>query len=93
MWINHKLVDFSNAAKMHRVTPGCMSNEEEADEARDVVEAEGIMGSSNEESLPQEGMAHEHSGTNPLTYSSYRIIFTQHDISRDVISNLHLYSR
>ncbi|PBC34806.1 Protein slit [Apis cerana cerana] len=61
MWINHKLVDFSNAAKMHRVTPGCMSNEEEADEARDVVEAEGIMGSSNEESLPQEGMAHEHS--------------------------------
>lgn len=69
MWINHKLVDFSNAAKMHRVTPGCMSNEEEADEARDVVEAEGIMGSSNEESLPQEGMAHEHSGTNPPTYS------------------------
>lgn len=39
-----------------------MSNEEEADEARDVVEAEGIMGSSNEESLPQEGMDHEHSG-------------------------------
>lgn len=70
MWINHKLVDFSNAAKMHRVTPGCMSNEEEADEARDVVEAEGIMGSSNEESLPQEGMTHEHSGTNPPTYSS-----------------------
>ncbi|XP_043587726.1 protein slit isoform X1 [Bombus pyrosoma] len=62
MWINHKLVDFSNAAKMHRVTPGCMSNEEEADEARDVMEAEGIMGgSSNEESMPQENMAHEHS--------------------------------
>ena len=64
MWINHKLVDFSNAAKMHRVTPGCTSNEEEADEARDVVEAEGIMGSgSNEEPIPQENMAHEHSGT------------------------------
>lgn len=40
-----------------------MSNEEEADEARDVMEAEGIMGgSSNEESMPQENMANEHSG-------------------------------
>lgn len=64
MWINHKLVDFSNAAKMHRVSPGCLSNEEEADEARDVVEAEGIMASSgsNEESMLQQNMAHEHSG-------------------------------
>lgn len=63
MWINHKLVDFSNAAKMHRVTPGCVLNEEEADEARDVIEAEGIMsGGSNEELMPQESMDHEHSG-------------------------------
>ncbi|XP_047346786.1 protein slit isoform X5 [Vespa velutina] len=54
MWINHKLVDFSNAAKRHRVTPGCASNEEEADEARDVIEAEGIAVGSNEDTLPQE---------------------------------------
>lgn len=41
-----------------------MSNEEEADEARDVVEAEGIMVNigSNEDSMAQENMAHEHSG-------------------------------
>lgn len=65
MWINHKLVDFSNAAKMHRVTPGCMSNEEEADEARD-VETEGLMNSgSNEEPMPQESMGREHSGVYP----------------------------
>lgn len=32
MWINHKLVDFSNAAKRIRVTPGAFG-EEEADEA------------------------------------------------------------
>lgn len=63
MWINHKLVDFSNAAKMHRVTPGCATSDEEADEARDVVEAEGINNSgSNEESMPQEHMPREHSG-------------------------------
>ncbi|XP_032672289.1 protein slit isoform X1 [Odontomachus brunneus] len=62
MWINHKLVDFSNAAKMHRVTPGCTSSEEEADEARDIVEAEGINNSgSNEESMPQEHVPREHS--------------------------------
>lgn len=56
-----------------------MSNEEEADEARDVVEAEGIMGSSNEESLPQEGMDHEHSGM-LIQYSSNNI--------RDTISSI-----
>ncbi|XP_076624299.1 slit guidance ligand isoform X1 [Colletes latitarsis] len=62
MWINHKLVDFSNAAKMHRVTPGCMSNDEEADEARDVIEPEGMMNSgSNEEPMQQENTDHEHS--------------------------------
>lgn len=63
MWINHKLVDFSNAAKRHRVTPGCASNEEEADEARDVIEAEGIAVGSNEDTLPQEHIPpREHSG-------------------------------
>ncbi|KAK2586210.1 hypothetical protein KPH14_001469 [Odynerus spinipes] len=61
MWINHKLVDFSNAAKRHRVTPGCASNEEEADEARDVIETEGIAASSNEDTLPQEHIPREHS--------------------------------
>lgn len=63
MWINHKLVDFSNAAKMHRVTPGCATSEEEADEARDIVEPEGINNSgSNEEPMPQEHIPREHSG-------------------------------
>lgn len=63
MWINHKLVDFSNAAKMHRVSPGCAASEEEADEARDIVEAEGINNSgSNEEFMPQEPMHREHPG-------------------------------
>lgn len=74
MWINHKLVDFSNAAKMHRVTPGCVSSEEEADEARDVVEAEGINNSaSNEESMPQEHIPHEHSGMLTLDIAVYLI--------------------
>lgn len=65
MWINHKLVDFSNAAKMHRVSPGCAASEEEADEARDIVEeAEGInsSGSNEEEFMPQGHMHREHSG-------------------------------
>uniref|UniRef100_A0ABD2X9L2 Protein slit n=1 Tax=Trichogramma kaykai TaxID=54128 RepID=A0ABD2X9L2_9HYME len=41
MWINHKLVDFSNAAKMSGVSPGCSAairdpdDDEEADEAKD----------------------------------------------------------
>lgn len=48
---------------MHRVTPGCVASEEEADEARDIVEAEGINNSdSNEESMPQEHIPREHSG-------------------------------
>jgi len=64
MWINHKLVDFSNAAKMQRITPGCAASEEEADEARDIVEAEGINNSgSNEDYMPQEHISREHSGT------------------------------
>ncbi|KAJ8682332.1 hypothetical protein QAD02_018124, partial [Eretmocerus hayati] len=33
MWINHKLVDFSNAAKMKGVSPGCGTDEEEDEEA------------------------------------------------------------
>ncbi|XP_015606545.1 protein slit isoform X1 [Cephus cinctus] len=63
MWINHKLVDFNNAARRHRVSPGCTLGEEEADEAgRDVVEAEGASNAgSSEESMPQEHVAHEHS--------------------------------
>lgn len=57
------MVDFSNAAKMHRVSPGCAASEEEADEARDIVEAEGINNSgSNEEFMPQEHTHREHSG-------------------------------
>jgi len=48
---------------MHRVTPGCAASEEEADEARDIVEAEGINSSgSNEEIIPQEHIPREHSG-------------------------------
>jgi len=48
---------------MHRVTPGCAASEEEADEARDIVAAEGINNSgSNEESMPQEHIPREHSG-------------------------------
>lgn len=48
---------------MHRVTPGCAASEEEADEARDIVEAEGINNSgSNEEIIPQEHIPREHSG-------------------------------
>lgn len=54
MWINHKLVDFNNAAKMHKVTPGCALSEEEADQAKDVIRAEETFRSPN----------HEHSGDN-----------------------------
>ncbi|KAK0077767.1 hypothetical protein PV325_003479, partial [Microctonus aethiopoides] len=63
MWINRKLVDFSNAAKMHRVTPGCASTEEEADEAdRDVVEVIDTNIRSNlEDSLQHEHVVHDHS--------------------------------
>lgn len=66
MWINHKLVDFSNAAKMHRVTPGCTAGEEEADEAgKEVIEPEGTdFGLMSEDTIPQEPVIdHEHSGT------------------------------
>ncbi|XP_043269107.1 protein slit isoform X1 [Venturia canescens] len=63
MWINHKLVDFSNAAKMHRVTPGCSSGEEEAeDEAgRDAVEPGVVSAASSmeEASMQQEHVAHD----------------------------------
>lgn len=64
MWINRKLVDFSNAAKMHRVTPGCASTEEEADEAdRDIVEViDTNIGSNLEDSLQHEHVVHDHSG-------------------------------
>jgi len=73
MWINHKLVDFSNAAKMHRVTPGCVTSEEEADEARDIVEAEGIN-NSGEESMPQEHIPREHSGMLMSVVAAYALL-------------------
>lgn len=40
MWINHKLVDFSNAAKMNGVQPGCVgANGEDEDEDEEADEA------------------------------------------------------
>lgn len=64
MWINHKSVDFNNAAKMHRVTPGCASGEEEADEAgKDIVEAAESNNSGNiEDSMQHEHVVHDNSG-------------------------------
>ncbi|XP_051157460.1 protein slit isoform X1 [Leptopilina boulardi] len=62
MWINHKLVDFSNAAKMHGIAPGCIAGEEEADEAsKDVIEVETIKSDFKEDSVPQERVLHEDS--------------------------------
>ena len=63
MWINHKLVDFSNAAKMHGIAPGCAPGEEEADEAsKDIIEVEAINSDVKEDSVPQEHVLHEDSG-------------------------------
>lgn len=70
MWINHKLVDFSNAAKMHGVTPGCAAQEEEeADEAiKDLIEIDtNVNADSNEDSMPQEHILDEYSGKNYWT--------------------------
>ena len=66
MWINHKLVDFSNAAKMHRVTPGCSSGEEEPDDEarRNVIEPSVVSAASSmmEASMQQEHVAHDPTG-------------------------------
>lgn len=64
MWINHKLVDFSNAARMHGIKPGCGTGEEEADEAsKDVVEVNAFVDSDSvEDSIPQERTLDEFSG-------------------------------
>lgn len=63
MWINHKSVDFSNAAKMHRVTPGCASGEEEADEAgKDIEAAESNNSGNIEDSMQHEHVVHDNSG-------------------------------
>ncbi|KAG8040083.1 hypothetical protein G9C98_001199 [Cotesia typhae] len=64
MWINHKSVDFSNAAKMHRVTPGCASGEEEADEAgKDIEAAESNNSGNIEDSMQHEHVVHDNSDT------------------------------
>ncbi|XP_058798231.1 protein slit isoform X2 [Phymastichus coffea] len=39
MWINHKLVDFNNAAKMSGVQPGCGGNDDEDEEADEAASA------------------------------------------------------
>ncbi|XP_046430500.1 protein slit isoform X1 [Neodiprion pinetum] len=57
MWINHKLVDFSNAVKINKVTPGCISGEEEADEASS-TDTRDIISSSEE---TNEQISREHS--------------------------------
>ena len=67
MWINHKLVDFSNAAKMNGVSPGCASadDDEEADEANKSADIEDSMQIDNGDqlSVPQQPhVLHEHSG-------------------------------
>lgn len=75
MWINHKLVDFSNAAKMHGIAPGCTAGEEEADEAsKDIIEVETINSDSKEDSVPQERVLHEDSGKNTFVYMLIQFI-------------------
>ncbi|XP_063990691.1 protein slit isoform X1 [Diachasmimorpha longicaudata] len=62
MWINHKMVDFSNAAKMHRVTPGCAANDEEADEAeKEPATPLPIKEDNLDDSLQHEHVVHDHS--------------------------------
>lgn len=41
MWINHKLVDFGNAAKMSGVKPGCRSGADDEDEDEAEEKEEG----------------------------------------------------
>lgn len=75
MWINHKLVDFSNAAKMNGVTPGCGTDDEEADEANKATDVTDNMQVDNaDQVVPQQQQqqhVHEHSGT-PYTVLYFR---------------------
>lgn len=62
MWINHKLVDFSNAAKRFRVTPGAFG-EEEADEAeKEPSEINAANEDNIEDSLQHEDVVQDPSG-------------------------------
>lgn len=39
VWVNHKLVDFTNAAKQNKMTPGCSLLEEEDEQMEDERDA------------------------------------------------------
>ena len=80
MWINHKLVDFSNAAKMNGVSPGCSSDEdEEADEANTSVDIADNMQVDSAGQLPPQPqhIVHEHSGK--ITFPSMCHVLEQYN--------------
>lgn len=40
VWINHKQVDFGNAARQQKVTPGCALLDSEADDGTEIDEVD-----------------------------------------------------
>lgn len=60
VWINHKQVDFGNAAQQLKVTPGCTlmdtEIEENEDEVADEMDQDGLV--SEPESVPADPCAH-----------------------------------
>jgi len=43
VWINHKPVDFGNAARMHKITPGCAFMHDEEDEQPARAQPEDLL--------------------------------------------------
>ncbi len=62
VWINHKLVDFVNAIRRHKISPGCSLYGEEEHEhgAEAQVQAEAETGLSNDEDGEADGYVKEH---------------------------------
>lgn len=77
MWINHKLVDFSNAAKMNGVAPGRGAEDEEADEAnnKNTDVADTLQVDNADQVVPQQHVVHEHSGMCPRPSRLCRLFF------------------